>query len=139
MEFILDGYCGLYCGACPDLLDTKDGKAKNPCCGCKSAVNNREWCAICNLKACAKEKHLDHCRQCDEYPCDDLQTFFYDPKYPYHKEAVDYLSTIEKEGKDVWLEKMKERWSCRKCGQAATWWKQSCTVCGETLNGYQKP
>lgn len=27
MDFILHGYCGMYCGACPILLVTKAGKS----------------------------------------------------------------------------------------------------------------
>jgi hypothetical protein len=139
MEFILEGYCGLYCGACPDLLETKAGTAQNKCCGCKSKINNPGWCSKCNLKACAKDKKIEFCFQCNEYPCEKLKYFINDINYPYHKEVPHYMKMIEKEGKDIWLEKMKRRWSCPKCNTSISWWQQSCPGCGEKINGYQKP
>jgi len=36
MEFVLQGYCGLYCGACPIMLNTKAGAGTEQCYGCKS-------------------------------------------------------------------------------------------------------
>jgi hypothetical protein len=29
MDFILHGYCGLYCGTCPNMLNTRVGKEPN--------------------------------------------------------------------------------------------------------------
>jgi hypothetical protein len=43
--FIPDGYCGLYCGSCPDYLATRAGNAEEPaesaCRGCKSDLTAR--------------------------------------------------------------------------------------------------
>jgi len=36
MDFILHAYCGLYCGACPNLLNTRVGAGTERCHGCKS-------------------------------------------------------------------------------------------------------
>lgn len=138
MEFISDGFCGLYCGACPNFLGTKAGTEKNVCYGCKTDTNP-EWCHNCELKACAKEKKLDFCYQCDEYPCTNLEAFKNSPKYPYHQEVYDYMKTIAEEGKSTWLDQMKIRWSCTNCGEAASWWDLSCLKCGSTLKGYKKP
>lgn len=138
MEYVLDGYCGLYCGACPNLLGTQAGTEQNVCLGCKSDTNP-EWCLNCELKICAREKGLDFCYQCDEYPCNNLTTFKEDPQYPYHQEVYDYMKVIAKEGKGAWLEKMKIRWSCSDCDEAVSWWDQSCPKCREKLNGYRKP
>jgi hypothetical protein len=138
MEFIQDGYCGLYCGACPDFLDTQAGMVRK-CCGCKSNINNPEWCSICNIKSCARERKIDFCYQCGEYPCIKLKSFIEDINYPYHQEVTGYMKIIEREGKDIWAEKMKTRWSCQKCKRAVSWWEPTCKECGEKLNGYGKP
>jgi hypothetical protein len=138
MEFSPDGYCGLYCGACPMLLETKAGSGKQPCRGCKSD-QNPEWCLNCGLKACARGKGLDFCNACADYPCKDLEEFKTSAEYPYHREVYDYMKIIETEGKAAWLEKMKVRWSCPECKQEASWWDLSCTQCGAKLDGYQKP
>jgi hypothetical protein len=138
MEYGLDGYCGLYCGACPMLLETRAGTAKAACHGCKTDQNPR-WCADCGLKACARGKGLDFCYACADYPCKDLEGFQTSAEYPYHREVYDYMKIIEKEGKDAWLEKMKARWSCPACAQDSSWWDVSCKKCGAGLNGYIKP
>jgi hypothetical protein len=139
MTYVLDGYCGLYCGACPDLLDTQAGKAKHACRGCKSSVNNPEWCAICDIKSCAREKKIAFCYQCDEYPCEKITSFIEDAHYPYHREVTEYMKIIEREGKQGWLEKMKVRWSCGACRQPVSWWQQACPHCGGKVDGYEKP
>ena len=41
MAFILDGYCGLYCGARPNLLHTKAGTGTERCYGRKSKKQAR--------------------------------------------------------------------------------------------------
>ncbi len=138
MEYVLDGYCGLYCGACPNLLGAKAGLEQNVCFGCKSDINP-EWCSNCGLKACAQEKGLDFCYQCDEYPCAKLEAFKNSQEYPYHQEVYDYMRIIAQEGSASWLEKMKIRWSCPECNEEASWWELSCKKCGHKLNGYQQP
>ncbi|MGB7538775.1 MAG: DUF3795 domain-containing protein [Anaerolineales bacterium] len=138
MEYALDGYCGLYCGACPMLLGTKAGTEKNACLGCNSD-KNPEWCVTCERKACARERSLEFCSVCADYPCEILENFKTSAEYPYHSEVYEYLPLIRQEGKPAWPEKMKVRWSCPECQQEASWWDVSCTHCGAKLSGYQKP
>jgi hypothetical protein len=137
-EYSLDGYCGLYCGACPMFLETKAGSDQNRCQGCKSGIGSG-WCLTCNLKACARGKGLEFCYACADYPCENLEAFETSADYPYHREVYDYMKTIEKEGKAAWLEKMRVRWSCPACGKEASWWDLSCGNCGAELHGYTKP
>jgi hypothetical protein len=138
MDFSLDGYCGLYCGACPTLLGSRAGTEQKPCHGCKSEITSG-WCLICDLKACAREKGLDFCSACGQYPCEKLESFKTSAEYPYHREVYDYMSIINSEGKAAWLDKMKSRWSCPACGRQASWWDTSCKECGTGMNGYIKP
>jgi len=82
--FQREGYCGLYCGACPKFLASEnDTQEDTRCQGCKSAVV-AGWCQTCTLKACARNKGLAFCGECDLYPCADLQAFIDDVRYPYH-------------------------------------------------------
>ena len=81
--------CGLYCGACsifaairknePQFLELiARGVADYPghpvevkdlaCEGCLSDVR-AIMCRECNLRACAFERGLTHCAQCDDFPC----------------------------------------------------------------------
>ena len=51
-------YCGLACCIC--------GENEN-CAGCRNAgCKNKEWCKHFN---CCKEKGLNGCWECDEFPC----------------------------------------------------------------------
>ena len=139
MEYQLDGYCGLYCGACPVLLASQAGTGEVTCQGCKSDQIKAGWCSVCTLKACAREKGLDFCYQCEQYPCEDLEAFKTDLNYPYHQEIYAYMEVIAQEGKAAWLEQIKTRWTCPQCGQKASWWDLACKNCGQALNGYQNP
>jgi hypothetical protein len=141
--FVSDAYCGLYCPACPNYMNTE----KNPdaprvtetCRGCKSDVLCLSWCDHCTLKACAQTHGVDFCHECGEYPCRNLNDFKNDPRYPYHVEVYDSLGIIKSQGKDAWLAGMAKRWSCPACGTAFNWWTQTCATCGKPVKGYAKP
>jgi hypothetical protein len=131
-KFITDGYCGLYCAACPDYRDSK-------CHGCKSDNLKEGLCMNCNLKSCAREKGVEFCFECTDYPCRKLEEFKTDKHCPYHTEVYDYMDTIKTRGRDVWLSEMKKRWSCPGCGKELVWWDTECPECGVKVNGYNKP
>ncbi|MBN2176702.1 MAG: DUF3795 domain-containing protein [Demequinaceae bacterium] len=142
MAFFPDGYCGLYCGSCPDFLATKTGNTHDPetssCQGCKSGVT-APWCTDCALKTCAQKRAVEFCSECPDFPCPEYQDFIDHAKDPYVVEIGEYLATIKEAGKEEWLTRMKRRWSCPSCETDATWWDLSCTGCGTPLNGYEKP
>ena len=91
-------FCGLICSECPAFLATqKDSDAErkavaeqwsktfnhevNPadinCDGCTSEVGRLfTHCTVCEVRKCSKEKHVENCAHCDEYPCDNLSSFF---------------------------------------------------------------
>lgn len=53
-------YCGLACFLCGHSDD---------CPGCRQeGCSNKDWCKSFN---CCKEKEIDGCWQCSEFPCDD--------------------------------------------------------------------
>ena len=129
-----DGYCGLYCGSCPQFLSTEP----DSCLGCKSG-RNQGWCLTCTYKACARKRGIEFCYLCEKYPCAELNEFAYHPDYPYHQEIFAYMTTIRERGREAWLAEMKKRWSCPSCGREASWWDLSCGDCGAALKGYRKP
>ena len=49
------GICGITCGKCPEYTAKR-------CPGCRPNE-------ICPLPACAKERGLDFCFQCKDFPC----------------------------------------------------------------------
>ena len=82
-------YCGLMCSECPaykatvadDMAMRKEtaetwnkmfGAEVNPedinCLGCNSDVLFSH-CNVCEIRACAREKALDHCGKCGDFAC----------------------------------------------------------------------
>ncbi len=128
--FQREGYCGLYCGACPKFLASEnDTQEDTRCQGCKSAVV-AGWCQTCTLKACARNKGLAFCGECDLYPCADLQAFIDDVRYPYHSLVPQDLAAIREKGLEGWLVEQDTRWRCPACGTRHSWHDTTCPQCG---------
>lgn len=138
-----DAYCGLYCGACPIRAATERGEVEEKaaewglpaedivCHGCKSKVKAK-LSADCVMRLCAQDHGLESCAECDEYPCNTLQTFERDG-YPHHSVIAANLEAIYSRGVDTWLAEQKERWSCKACGAPFTWYEDKCSGCGAEL------
>jgi len=91
-------YCGIVCSECPALLATQeddDAKRKKVaeawskqfnmpvkpedvnCDGCMSDSERIvAYANICGIRKCAREKELENCAYCDEYPCEKLTKWF---------------------------------------------------------------
>lgn len=148
MEFRRDGYCGLYCGACPNLLATEhdtldalaDIRRSKPedqiCFGCKSG-KTAPFCTTCRIKQCARDKGFEFCFECDSFPCDILTAFIEDNQYPYHLGVTKNLSAIHEDGVKAWLEYQESRWRCSACGAKFAWQDETCSTCGKPVSNYK--
>lgn len=160
-EYDCDTYCGLYCGACDILrsydngheskfadmwtkpalkafLDSQGAKYDDndlelKCQGCKSD-EVFIVCRICKIRECAVSKNVEHCSDCEDYPCEiynewnKLKSFL-----PHIKTAPDNLEAINNVGADKWLLDQKKQWKCPKCGAAFSWYFTKCDSCGTDL------
>ena len=90
------GYCGYNCHLCAARSDEMSVRqrmvdawkkylghenytAENVACdGCKSKGNNIAD-KQCKARPCAREKGLDSCAQCDDFPCDKVNHLFSTP------------------------------------------------------------
>jgi hypothetical protein len=139
MEYVLDGYCGVYCGACPNMLATKAGKIDEArqCYGCKSEKPTG-FCATCGIKACALCKGYEFCDQCDDLiTCELMHKFVSDTQYPYGQCVLKNMQMIQKEGLEKWLDLQDKRWRCKNCGAAHSWYEETCRQCGQTIASYK--
>lgn len=137
MEYVLDGYCGLFCGACPVMLETKAGKAENPCHGCKSE-QVAGFCASCGIKACARSRGVEFCFECAELQsCKRLSDFMQQTDYPYHQAILKNLDVIRQQGIGKWLEMQDNRWRCGSCNNSHSWWDETCPQCGQAVDSYK--
>jgi hypothetical protein len=139
MDYVMDGYCGVYCGACPVLLATRAGKIDDAqqCYGCKSAKPTG-FCATCGIKACAQRKGYQLCDQCSELvSCELMQRFVADTQYPYRQCVLKNMQRIQEQGLEKWREMQDKRWRCKDCGTAHSWYHQICPQCGQAVADYK--
>jgi hypothetical protein len=139
MAYVLDGYCGVYCGACPAMLSTKSGELEEDrqCYGCKSEKPT-EFCKTCGIKGCAKSKGFEFCIQCNQLTtCDLLLKFISDKQYPYGQCVLKNMELIQAIGLPGWLEIQCKRWSCENCGTPHSWYHETCPQCGQAVANYQ--
>jgi len=146
--------CGLYCGACyhyraafPDgkhLLDPAF-RGSRPlqgytCRGCRSdKLYIHAGCADCQIRACAQDKGLTHCGECEqvdryETACERLKAFQNDGRI-HHLPILQQLDDVKRKGIGPWLAEQQARWTCS-CGQPFSWYESVCQRCGKTLNSY---
>lgn len=141
-----DTYCGLNCGACPvgianeredDNWIRKMAKdwGRNTedlrCNGCKANVN-ATFCMDCQMRLCARNKGVEFCFECDNFPCE-IITQFRNDDAPHHSAVFSNLELIRELGVEVWLEAEARRWSCQECGSRFNWYAETCDDCGAEL------
>src|SRR5512140_2500077 len=98
MDFVLHAYCGLYCGACPILLNARAGTAAEQCHGCKSEQPTG-YCAVCGIKARAQSRGHAFCNECPEYErCALMDKFLKDANWPYQQAAARNMESIRQLG-----------------------------------------
>lgn len=105
------GYCGIICSDCPVLMATQKnddaerkrvaeiftrqyGKEYKPedinCDGCISDSSRIfSYCTVCEIRKCGREKEVENCAHCVEYPCGKLSELF--SKYSKAKETLDEI------------------------------------------------
>jgi hypothetical protein len=120
------GACGLYCGAC----------GARDCEGCRSDRVD-ETAGKCKFRRCSREKTVEFCYFCGEYPCKELAAFMYD-EWPHHWTMEPNLEYVRAHGKQKWLQAQEEQWSCPNCGAQTFWYQKSCT-CGQPLDAWDLP
>ena len=138
MDYILDGYCGVYCGACPVILVTRAGNLEEDqqCYGCKSEKPTG-FCETCKIKACAISKGFEFCIECGKLTtCDLMHKFIADQQYPYGQCVLKNLKMIQTTGTLNWLEMQDKRWRCGHCGDPHSWYQETCSNCGSSVNSY---
>ncbi len=133
MEFVLDAYCGLYCGACPNLLAAKAGIWNEPCHGCKSE-QTVGYCATCEIKICAESKGHEFCHQCSTFKkCALIHKFAPAAEKSCQQRVLSNMEQIRMEGKAKWLEEQENSWRCGNCGTLFSWSHKTCSRCGQAV------
>ncbi len=138
MASALISYCGLYCGACsfklafetnnrdhinnmPSCYDKLKDNPLEECPGCR--LENK--CGECKIRDCAMEKNVDFCSKCKEFPCGLIKAFSHDGKR-HHEEVLHNFNLLKEYGEEQWLEMMRNKWTCQKCGKRMSWYHKEC-------------
>jgi len=134
--------CGLYCEACTWYIATTEDPERlkrladqrgwseeaGRCYGCRSD-KRLPYCEECTMSACAAERGIDFCGECEDYPCDDLKRF--QAAMPHRIELWVNLERIRSVGYKQWLTEMREHYTCPRCGTLNSTYDLQCRRCGE--------
>lgn len=142
--------CGLYCGVCriyqaykdndlefkkeilPTLNDfgvkTVDDIA---CTGCLSDGIVFHFCRSCPIKDCIKNKELEGCYKCDEFPCKIINGW----SDPLDKKVMLRSIPAWRElGTEKWVKAEEERYKCPKCGNPLFHGAKVCKKCNSKVS-----
>jgi hypothetical protein len=164
-KFNYDSYCGIYCGACDIMMSYKTGNKHRlasfwnestvktfqnklglvydsgkpfsyKCNGCKTDtlfVN----CAVCQIRKCAINSKVEHCIDCEKYPCKpivDSRKMF--SLLPHIKSNRNNMEIIKKVGVTQWLSEQEKKWKCPNCNTNFSWYTYKCKNCNNDLKQY---
>ena len=161
-DFNYDSYCGIYCGACDIMMSCKTGNKyklasfwneatvkslhkglglkyddnqpfKTECRGCKSDMQFIN-CRVCKIRECAINRGIEHCIDCDKYPCDQISGMKKNEIIlPHIKDNHSNMITIKEFGTNQWLSEQSTKWKCPDCGMDYAWYSSKCFTCGKDL------
>lgn len=141
--------CGLYCGVCAiyiahknnndkfkkALLPVYNGFVKNiddlACTGCLSDGVVFPFCQKCPIKDCTREKEIDGCHQCDEWPCKFIENF---PIEVGKKVIHRTIPAWRKLGDEEFAKQEEERYKCPECGNSLFRGVKRCNNCKSSVN-----
>jgi len=108
-------YCGLNCSECPAYIAKRTNdeelrkktavewsKAFNSeirpedvnCDACTTTDGvTIQYCSVCEIRKCAREKSVENCGFCDDYICDKLEKWF--KNVPNAKEVLDKIHSTK--------------------------------------------
>lgn len=138
----LSAVCGLFCPSCTLYIGTKEDPQRLKafseryqmpvqsweCEGCRAEKRSYYCQNICKMAACAADKNLEFCGECDEYPCGELKKF--QAERPHRIELWESLDRIAQVGYSDWFDEMVEHYSCPKCKTINSTYDKVCRVCG---------
>lgn len=135
--------CGLFCPSCTIFIASNEdperlkrmSEMRNHtiedirCEGCRAEVRTG-FCRTCKMSTCAKEKGIDFCGECSEYPCEELKEF---QSIKAHRlELWQSQERIKEAGFEQWYAEMLEHYSCPDCNTINSAYDVNCRKCGKS-------
>lgn len=118
--------CGVNCSTCMAYLRTK-----NKCNGCNGNDENKPYhCTKCRIKFCdiRLENDYKYCYQCEK-KCQRIKQL--DKRYikNYNVSLLENLEQIKNMGIETFMEKEKEKWTCKNCNGVICQHTKKCSHC----------
>ena len=125
--------CGLNCAKC-DIYEASHGnekllgemiewfrKERNEtvtqdqirCDGCRGPLDVH-WSPDCKMMLCAKKRGLQHCFQCENFPCTIVNRFSSDG-ISHHKRTIKNSEKMKEIGIGAWIKEQKRKGQCTFC------------------------
>lgn len=141
--------CGLWCGVCSIYIAHKNNNLKFKeklfpvykafaktaddiaCTGCLSEGTVFPVCQVCAIKKCCKDKNIDGCYQCEEFPCKYIDNF----PIPVGKKVI--LRSVpfwRQHGTEKFVEAEINRYHCPDCGNQLFRGAKRCNKCKVPVN-----
>lgn len=140
--------CGLYCGVCGVYIATRDNnhafleklagmyESKIPgigkisiddlkCLGCLSETVSL-FCRACDIKNCTREKKIEGCHECDEFPCKTIDSF---PVAVGKKVIMRTIPHWREHGTEKWVASEEARYHCPECDHLLFRGAKRCNKC----------
>jgi hypothetical protein len=144
--------CGLYCGACGIYIATRDGNEKfraimgnlygtrpeeTECVGCMQSDPPKKrygYCNKCAIRDCVKSRGYYSCHQCQEWPCNRIDSFALATGARVMKRTIPLWRTSvaehgDERGSIEWARSECERYHCSGCGKPLFRGAQCCRAC----------
>ena len=146
-------HCGLYCGVCGVHFATRDNNDKFlerllamyqekipgledisiddlKCDGCLSQRVGL-FCKSCAIKACTQGKGYSGCHECNDFPCDHIETF----PVPVGKKVILRAVPFRREnGTEKWVRDEESWYACPECGYTIFRGAKRCNKCKIALD-----
>jgi hypothetical protein len=119
--------CGIDCAVCYARL-----RERSPCPGCLSPeAGQPKHCRSCAIKACAKERDLNRCYGCADFPCSNIRRI--DRRYltSYGVGLIENGMAAKRGGLRAFMESERRRWACPACEGVVDQHRRRCSECGE--------
>ncbi|WP_081963079.1 DUF3795 domain-containing protein [Desulfosporosinus sp. HMP52] len=133
--------CGLFCPSCTVFIATKEEPERlkkiavtlnqtieeTHCEGCRS-IPKTAYCSNCRMIECARQKGIEFCGECEEFPCKEIKTF--QALKPHRLDLWQSHQRIKDVGYEQWAREMSEHYSCPKCHTLNSAYDLVCRKCG---------
>lgn len=133
--------CGLFCPSCTVFIGTKEDPERlkrlaitlnqtveeTHCHGCRSE-HKTAYCQNCTMVECARQKGIEFCGECEEFPCAEIKTF--QGLKPHRLDLWQSHQRIRDVGYEQWADEMREHYSCPDCHTLNSAYDLVCRKCG---------